>query len=459
MKTRSAVLCALLLAACSSNDERDRVTPPATTPDAVQTIGAEGGSFAAADGSATVIVPANAVSGATAFTITTITDAPPLVRGLSAVGKRYELGPAGATFAVPLQMTVTYEQNAMAEGGLEEQTLAVYYVDDANAPVATRVVSRNMADNTALVELSHFSSIQPARLGLREHLNGSNNALTARCGSIIASAGGIEQALIRMEAAQRDALVAEQRAYQQRMLAELEARYEVLSELARVDFIAASLSELTAVIRGAKQWSLDTSGPLAVAVEQSAASTGYVLEAGCQANADCEDLELTTLDECVEGVCWHAVTTPDPTCDYGPSQPMANCDPSQPSSDSCACDYIACAADEVCVPHRFNGNARVCVEDPCAAGRCPGKQVCVPDRSLKVGFRCEAACTPSSCNPQNPHCDAVQGCSCNGVFCGGCCEDEVTCMDPCAGYQCGGGNICTPRCATGGVPICDVFIP
>lgn len=104
---------------CSSDDAVSNSTTTDSgadsSPTAVtetKTVGAAGGTFTTASG-VTIEVPAGAVTGDTAFTVTTTTaTAPAALTGTNTIGDTYEFGPAGATFAQPIKVTLPLPSGA-----------------------------------------------------------------------------------------------------------------------------------------------------------------------------------------------------------------------------------------------------------------------------------------------------------------------------------------------------------
>ncbi|MGE0555358.1 MAG: Ig-like domain-containing protein [Gemmatimonadales bacterium] len=88
-----------------------------------------GGTVTAADGAVTVEIPAGAVSGPLAVTVTPATSLPDLPEGINAtVGARYVLGPEGTTFPSPVKVTVAWDP-AMAPAWAIPTDFALYHHD------------------------------------------------------------------------------------------------------------------------------------------------------------------------------------------------------------------------------------------------------------------------------------------------------------------------------------------
>lgn len=95
----------------TSSDSGAGADAKATTE--TKSIGAAGGTFTTASG-VTLEFPAGAVAGDTTITVTKVSGAKPAVDGTSVVGDTYELGPAGATFAQPVKVTLPLPAGAPA---------------------------------------------------------------------------------------------------------------------------------------------------------------------------------------------------------------------------------------------------------------------------------------------------------------------------------------------------------
>jgi hypothetical protein len=83
-------------------------------------IGAEGGSLTTIDGTATLVIPPNALSVATRVTL--VSGRSPRLDARAVFGNSISIGPAGVTFAVPAQLTVRYDA-AAAPSGIPEYEL------------------------------------------------------------------------------------------------------------------------------------------------------------------------------------------------------------------------------------------------------------------------------------------------------------------------------------------------
>lgn len=113
-----ALLVGLALTACSDKAPPVEPTPlptplpPIVTgvvvgPPATATIGAGGGTLSLADGSASITVPAGALSRATELSIQSITNIAP-----NGIGNGVRIGPENLTFATPVTVTINYSASA-----------------------------------------------------------------------------------------------------------------------------------------------------------------------------------------------------------------------------------------------------------------------------------------------------------------------------------------------------------
>ncbi len=146
---------AVALAACGDSAGPSDFTPTPTTPGTPtgapisQSIGAAGGNLSSADGSLTVVVPAGAVAGATAFSIT------PITYPAGGSGAAYRLEPSGVTFTQPV--TVTFHYVASDVGELDEQGQGIAYQGADGVWRAMLESSVNDLNNTVSVTTTHFT--------------------------------------------------------------------------------------------------------------------------------------------------------------------------------------------------------------------------------------------------------------------------------------------------------------
>lgn len=113
-------------------------------------IGPAGGWLSSPDGRIKVIVPKNAVTENTQFSIQPITST--LTYG---IGQGYRLEPAGKTFASPLQLTIHYE-NSDLEGTLAE-ALQLAYQDKKGAWHVASSGTLDKEARTVTISTTHFS--------------------------------------------------------------------------------------------------------------------------------------------------------------------------------------------------------------------------------------------------------------------------------------------------------------
>lgn len=83
-------------------------------------IGAGGGTVTALDGRVTLVVPPGAVSGEVGITVQPVTNVPQVGRFAAVAGSVVDLGPDGATFAQPIEVTLGYADEELPPGVIEE---------------------------------------------------------------------------------------------------------------------------------------------------------------------------------------------------------------------------------------------------------------------------------------------------------------------------------------------------
>jgi hypothetical protein len=109
---RSILPCAVVAAvACSNSSKTDA---PAAGPVARQSVGASGGSVAAADGT-TLQIPPGALGADTPITLTPLAEAP-AASGAATVGTAYLLGPEGTQFSKPVTVHLAFDQAKLPAG-------------------------------------------------------------------------------------------------------------------------------------------------------------------------------------------------------------------------------------------------------------------------------------------------------------------------------------------------------
>lgn len=125
----------------------------------VATVGSEGATLTASDGSWKLTIPAGALSEPTTITVTGGASAAGLT--IPAYGQEvtgiFRMEPAGLTFAQPAILEANYAQKDMPEAGPEELSLALHYLKpDGTSDVLTTAV--NPSTNRLTAEIDHFSS-------------------------------------------------------------------------------------------------------------------------------------------------------------------------------------------------------------------------------------------------------------------------------------------------------------
>lgn len=84
-------------------------------------IGAGGGTVTALDGRVTLVVPPGAVSREVGITVQAVVDVPQVADFAAVAGSVVDLGPDGATFAQPVQVTLRYADEDLPAGVVEER--------------------------------------------------------------------------------------------------------------------------------------------------------------------------------------------------------------------------------------------------------------------------------------------------------------------------------------------------
>lgn len=134
-------------------------------------IGPGGGTATNAAGTASVDIPLGALDANTTISITGETDISNYAIGRSPdnleIGYIYTFEPNGLTFAVPITITLTYEQTAIPGQNCTdpnctgcqgvEPKLDIYYYDDVNGWEPQGAI-QDCASNTLTLEVDHFST-------------------------------------------------------------------------------------------------------------------------------------------------------------------------------------------------------------------------------------------------------------------------------------------------------------
>lgn len=166
----SALFISCLIIACSNS-----VSPKKTTPQpeiVKKTIGASGGRLSSGYGTWSLTIPAGALASDTEISIATDVTSPGNIEdGYLKAGTIYKMEPHGLTFAVPATLSIFYAQGAMVEEGIEEKTIAFYYIND-NSTITEAPSTLDYGTNTLKAQLSHFSFGGPLVIGIRLVNNG-----------------------------------------------------------------------------------------------------------------------------------------------------------------------------------------------------------------------------------------------------------------------------------------------
>jgi hypothetical protein len=159
-KAGLAVLCMLLLTACTKKDSPLKPTTPATGvvrpvgaptgPAITKQVGANGGFISNHDGSMKVTIPAGALADATTISVEPIENTNP-----GGIGMGYRLLPHGITFLKPVSITFSYE--AMSQQVSYAQALGIAFQDEKGIwqYLAEPVINTN--NKTITVNSTHFS--------------------------------------------------------------------------------------------------------------------------------------------------------------------------------------------------------------------------------------------------------------------------------------------------------------
>jgi hypothetical protein len=164
----------------------------------------------------------------------------------------------------------------------------------------------------------------------------------------------------------------------------------------------------------------------------------------CTTNADCDDGNACTVDQCVNGVCEHGCICLSPggapACCPGPGTLCVQ--PCGTSADG-TCGGLCPVAGEVCAA---TGNTCACMPAtppacgdsfPTCNGTCPVGSTCT---SLTGAPTCQ--CVPGCATDAD--CDDGNGCTADRCV-NGTCEHVCICVDPTSGSSCcGPGPACVP---------------
>jgi hypothetical protein len=158
MKKQLTIILLLLQLWSHSQTIDDTIAKPAITgfgkADGEKTeikIGKEGGSFISSDGKIRLIVPEDAVSKKTMFSIQPTTSLMP-----NGNGKSYQMEPAGVNFAKPLQI-VFYYTNVEIKG-YPTELLGIARQDDKGQWSSSTKMKLDSNEKTLTIETEHFST-------------------------------------------------------------------------------------------------------------------------------------------------------------------------------------------------------------------------------------------------------------------------------------------------------------
>jgi hypothetical protein len=143
----AAIGVACVFASACSSTSSNAAAAPVPAP-VSKDIGAQGGTVATADGSVTLQIPAGALSASTAITLQAVASTP-----AGAVGRGFEIGPTGTTFAQPATLTFSYAGADL--GGKAETNLVVMTYGSAWIPVGSSV---DVAAKKVSAAIGHLST-------------------------------------------------------------------------------------------------------------------------------------------------------------------------------------------------------------------------------------------------------------------------------------------------------------
>lgn len=148
------VVLLVVLSSCAGPPRSGAV--PAATPVGTPTsepvtraIGIAGGTFVSADGRIRIEVPAGAAADTT-FSVQAITAHAP-----GGIGAAYRLGPGGSTFAVPLRLVFSFDEDDLA--GTAPELLRIATQDEHGRWRVHQDVDLDVASSTVSVYATHFS--------------------------------------------------------------------------------------------------------------------------------------------------------------------------------------------------------------------------------------------------------------------------------------------------------------
>ena len=115
------------------------------------TIGSEGGKVTTSDGKVVIDIPAGALSQDTNITISS-------TRDQGVIGDVYALGPAGTTFAQPVEVTILYAHSSLPSNVTEDSLYLVTETEDGYLEPLTDIIL-DEPNNKVTGKMLHFSSV------------------------------------------------------------------------------------------------------------------------------------------------------------------------------------------------------------------------------------------------------------------------------------------------------------
>lgn len=121
-------------------------------------VGPAGGTLAASDGSFSFQIPAGALAETKVITISReVSPNGSVPAEFGSATPVFKFEPEGLHFSKPATLTIKYNQGNLAESGIEERSLSMYYIKDDSTLEKMKKVSVDYANNTMQVEVVHFS--------------------------------------------------------------------------------------------------------------------------------------------------------------------------------------------------------------------------------------------------------------------------------------------------------------
>ena len=188
----------LVLSGCGGSDGGGTVTPEPDPPGTVQP--ATGGTVATQDGTASVAIPAGALTATTQITIAPATT-PPADANLIG-GTAYEFGPTGTQFQTPVQLRLKYDESRFPDEVNEDDLFIAKNVNGVWQRIPG-AISGNSASNEVVGSITSFSAYAVmanpcTRLTLSIGTERTGRIRTGDCVFVDPAAGDVRQDLYRL---------------------------------------------------------------------------------------------------------------------------------------------------------------------------------------------------------------------------------------------------------------------